>query len=104
MSFDSNNFSFSSAASSEDQGPKSRKEMMYGPPHMTPNASNASASPGPGHTPGHPDEFGEINSPQSWPRPPASPVFSNSHVPPTAESYRSTKVNFPRLKFYIEIN
>lgn len=62
---------------------------MYGPPHMTPNASNANASPGP-HAPGHVEDY-EMGSPTSWPRPPASPVF-NSHVPPTPEGYRSTKV------------
>ncbi|XP_037923091.1 trithorax group protein osa isoform X4 [Hermetia illucens] len=72
-----------SAASGEDPQcvtPKSRKnETAYSQSHLAPPTASPGAHP-------HNEDF-EMNSPSSWPRTAASPVF-NSHVP--AETYRST--------------
>ncbi|CAH2095453.1 unnamed protein product [Euphydryas editha] len=70
-----------SAASGEEScGPAKGSRKEYG-------AGSAAPSPSPGgasHSSAH-DDYD--TSPSPWPRPPSSPVFSNSHIAP--ESYRS---------------
>ncbi|XP_055546212.1 trithorax group protein osa isoform X2 [Wyeomyia smithii] len=85
-----------SVASGEDpqcSTPKSRKGELYNQSHLT--STPTTASPGPHNQ----HEDFEMNSPTSWPRTPASPVF-NSHVPPTETPFRSTKKSDSLNKLY----
>lgn len=88
-----------SVASGEDpqcSTPKSRKGGggggdLYNQSHLANTPTTASPGPHNQH-----EDF-EMNSPTSWPRTPASPVF-NSHVPPAETPFRSTKVNIGKNK------
>ncbi|XP_062714547.1 trithorax group protein osa-like isoform X2 [Aedes albopictus] len=86
-----------SVASGEDpqcSTPKSRKGGdLYNQSHLT--STPTTASPGPHNQ----HEDFEMNSPTSWPRTPASPVF-NSHVPPAETPFRSTKKSDSLNKLY----
>lgn len=85
-----------SVASGEDpqcSTPKSRKGELYNQSHLT--STPTTASPGPHNQ----HEDFEMNSPTSWPRTPASPVF-NSHVPPAETPFRSTKKSDSLNKLY----
>lgn len=89
-----------SVASGEDpqcSTPKSRKGGggdLYNQSHLA--NTPTTASPGPHNQ--HDQDF-EMNSPTSWPRTPASPVF-NSHVPPAETPFRSTKKSDSLNKLY----